>query len=519
MDPAPRSSTSPWAFVPLLYLMQSVPVTIIQEAASAVYKDLGVPIDQIVTWTSLVALPWSMQLLLGPLVDLNGTKRKWIVSGQMLVALGLAGASLMLRSGRPFELSLAVFAMTAVASALCNIATDGFYLLSVAKDSQAKFVGVLTTCSRLGRLFCIGLVPFVVDILQKRQWPVAQAWSTSILAVTAIYAQGVLVNHLVLPHPAVDEPRATSDGNETSRTLAQTVLLVASAISGYFACNAVVRLVAELLSSYVPAWKLPSDNTVVGLRLPMPPQVVEIFQLIVCLVVFAVAASTFKRLIQGTQMGEAFTSFFKQQGIVAIFFFILLYRFGEAMVARMSPIFLKDAIANGGLGVDNGQFGLIKGVAGVIGIMLGGLAGGYVVSKLGLRKAFLPLALAMHLPNLLYLWASTHTMPLLVLHLALRDISLSLAGVEFVDQFGYGFGFAAYMVFIMQVAQRGKYRTSHYAIGTGMGALCIAIAGVISGVLQKNFGYTGFFTWVIFLSIPGLITLRFIPLNATEASS
>jgi len=148
----------------------------------------------------------------------------------------------------------------------------------------------------------------------------------------------------------------------------------------------------------------------------------------------------------------------------------------------------------------------MNGVAGVVGIVLGGLCGGWVVSKIGLRKAFWPLALAMHVPNLMYVWASS----------GVKVPYEGLYALLFVDQFGYGFGFAGYMIYLMWVAQRGHFKTTHYAIGTGMGALCIATAGVVGATVQANYGYHGFFISVIFLAIPGLLTLLFIPLDASH---
>ncbi|HWA82475.1 MAG TPA: hypothetical protein VG820_03515, partial [Fimbriimonadaceae bacterium] len=222
-----------------------------------------------------------------------------------------------------------------------------------------------------------------------------------------------------------------------------------------------------------------------------------------------------KRTIVRTPMGEAFSSFVRQPGIVPIFFFILFYRFGEAMVSKMSPLFLKDAIANGGLAIANDQLGVVKGYFGVAGIVLGGIVGGVVVGKWGLRRSILPLAVCMHAPNLLYLLLATTKVPLHYVGLGpyFGQVPLTLVGVDFVDQFGYGFGFAAYMVFIMYVAQRGRFQTAHMAIGTGAGALCIAVAGIVSGIIQANYGYPAFFISVIFLSLPGLITLFFIPID------
>lgn len=617
----PAVLRNPWTFVPLLYFMQAIPVTIVQEVATIFYKDLGVANDPIVRWTSLISLPWSLQLLLGPLVDLNGTKRNWILGGQALIAVGLIATALLLRVPYAFEITLLILGATAVTSALCNIATDGFYIISMAKDQQAKFVGVQTTCYRLGRLFCTGLLVLFVGLLMRFEpLPVtapegssltvakdgrermvssvslvidqgllktrggetvlgvpvegkdgktsreiqapagvfglecspegevvalrvtgkepfgrlalataadpaapatglvvgqskpgispAVAWPAILLAAALIYGLGSLINRKTVPRPAEDRPAVPSEENETRKNILRTVVLLGIGVGGYFTLNAAVRLIAHAASGgslfgwSLAGWRLPEPNTIIGFDLGIGSVGAELAQLVVCGLVVAGTLAAARRLIVGTPMGDAFSSFVRQQGIWAIFFFILTYRFGEAMVAKMSPLFLKDSIVNGGLAVQNEQLGLIKGVAGVIGIVLGGLAGGWVVARLGLRRAFWLLAICMHVPNLLYLWASYAHPPIAYLY-----------GVDFVDQFGYGFGFAGYMVYLMWVAQRGSYKTAHYAIGTGMGALCIAIAGVVSGVLQKNFGYHGFFIWVIFLTIPGMLALLFIPLD------
>jgi PAT family beta-lactamase induction signal transducer AmpG len=85
--------------------------------------------------------------------------------------------------------------------------------------------------------------------------------------------------------------------------------------------------------------------------------------------------------------------------------------------------------------------------------------------------------------------------------------------VAFVDQFGYGFGFAGYSVYLMHVAQRGSFRTSHYAIATGLGALTIMLAGMLSGYLQSTLGYVGFFVAVCLCALPAILTILIIPLD------
>ncbi|RYG45010.1 hypothetical protein EON79_13635, partial [bacterium] len=165
--PVEESRFNPWTFVPILYFMQAIPVTIVQEVATVVYKDLGIDNAAITKWTALIALPWALQMLLGPLVELNATKRRWIVGGQLVIAIGLILAAFALATPNAFAFSLTVLGFTAVASALCNIATDGFYLLSMAKDQQAAFAGVQTTCYRLGRLFCTGILVLIVGLATK----------------------------------------------------------------------------------------------------------------------------------------------------------------------------------------------------------------------------------------------------------------------------------------------------------------------------------------------------------------
>lgn len=199
-------------------------------------------------------------------------------------------------------------------------------------------------------------------------------------------------------------------------------------------------------------------------------------------------------------MGEAFSSFIRQPGFVAILAFLTLYRLGEAMVVKMAALFLKDDFTKGGLAMPNEKVGVIVGTIGVVGIILGGIIGGPLVAKWGLKKAFIPLAIVMHAPNLLYLWASVA-----------KPGEGPIAVAAFAEQFGYGIGYAAYSVYIQRMAQRGNYPTAHYAIATAMGALCIMSAGIISGIVQTNFGYTALFASAVAAAIPGTALLFFLP--------
>jgi PAT family beta-lactamase induction signal transducer AmpG len=227
-------------------------------------------------------------------------------------------------------------------------------------------------------------------------------------------------------------------------------------------------------------------------------------QLAFCLPVAVGLLLWLRSSIRGTEMGEAFSSFFRQSGIIPILFFMLFYRFAEAMVAKMSVLFLKGDHSMGGLALDNTAIGLVKGAIGVAGIICGGIIGGILVSRLGLKKGFWMIAIMMHLPILLYIIAAL-TKP--------SSIAI-IATIDFIDQFGYGLGYAGYTVYLMRIAQRGQHRTAHYAIGTGLGATFIALSGILGGVIQANGGANGYihvFVAALLFGIPGLITLAFIP--------
>jgi PAT family beta-lactamase induction signal transducer AmpG len=221
-------------------------------------------------------------------------------------------------------------------------------------------------------------------------------------------------------------------------------------------------------------------------------------------------------------MAQAFSSYVSQRGFIGILAFVLFYRFGEAMVTRVLPLFLKDSVEKGGLAISGKHAGLIVGGAGVIGIIIGGILGGIVVSRFGLRRSFWPLAICMHAPNLLYLAIAmgyqTSPDPSHWQNLVLTDWPLYVGA--FVHEFGYGFGFAAYFVFLMDVAQRGNFKTAHYAFGTGLGALCGVLAGIVAAVLLASFTgprtYVAFFVAVCILTIPGMLTLLFIPMDEAE---
>ncbi len=196
-------------------------------------------------------------------------------------------------------------------------------------------------------------------------------------------------------------------------------------------------------------------------------------------------------------------SFFKKKGIVPAVLFILFYRLGEAQLTKMAMPFLIDAKELGGLALSNEQVGFAYGTIGVIGLILGGIVGGLLASRQGLKFWIFPMALSMNIPNIIYV---------LLAHYQPENIHI-IQGSIFLEQLGYGFGFTAFMLYLLSLAE-GKNSTAHYAFATGIMALGAMIPGMISGAIQESVGYHHFFIWVVICGIPGLILIPFLKFDA-----
>lgn len=202
------------------------------------------------------------------------------------------------------------------------------------------------------------------------------------------------------------------------------------------------------------------------------------------------------------EFGNTFKSFFQKPGVGLAITFMLLYRLGEAMLVKMASPFLLDAREVGGMGLTTGQVGLVYGTVGVISLTLGGIVGGIAASRKGLKYWIWPMALCITLPHLAFLYLSWF-MP--------ENLFLINAAVA-VEQFGYGFGFTAYMLYMIYFAD-GEHKTAHYAICTGFMAMGMMFPGMIAGWLQDMLGYNHFFIWVMICAIPTLAVIPFLKID------
>jgi PAT family beta-lactamase induction signal transducer AmpG len=183
---------------------------------------------------------------------------------------------------------------------------------------------------------------------------------------------------------------------------------------------------------------------------------------------------------------ETFASFFRKPNALAGILFMLLYRLPEAQLGKMCIPFLVDPTEEGGLGMTTEAVGLAQGTVGIIGLTLGGIVGGMAVAKHGLRRWLWPMVAAISLPDIVYVYLSYA-----------QPSSLPLINAcLFIEQLGYGFGFTAYMLYLIQYAD-GPHKTAHYAICTAFMALGMMLPGMAAGWIQEMLGYRGFFVWIM----------------------
>jgi len=347
-----------------------------------------------------------------PIIDLIGTKRKWFLSMQFILALVFLGAGLTTPASNFFFLTLAFFWMGAFASATNDIASDGMYLIALKPEQQSFFVGLRGTFYRIGMITGQGLIVIIAGYLETSLGDNTQAWSWTMIIVAGMMLILTAVNYFTTP--SVEE---TED------------------------------ILTEKLS----------------------------------------------RAEERANFFKVFETFFTKKNIALSLAFVLLYRLGESQLVKMASPFLLDDKVDGGLAISTTDYGLIYGTVGVIALLLGGIMGGIAISRDGLGKWMIPMALSLNLPNLLYI-ALAYFQP---------DSLFFPGAVVIIEQLGYGFGFAAYMVFLIYLAE-GIFKTSHYAIATGFMAMGMMFPGMLSGYIQEWLGYTWFFVWVGIAMIPAL---------------
>lgn len=436
----------PWAWVPSLYFAEGIPYFIVNVISVTLFKRLGMSNGDLALYTSLLYLPWVIKPLWSPVVDVFKSKRWWILVMQAIITVSFALLALSV-SPDVFGLSLVIFYVIAFASATHDIAADGFYMLALGEQEQSLFVGIRSTFYRISSVFGQGVIVVVAGLLEERMGSIPSAWKVTLLLCGALFALLTLWHCRSLPKVE----RNLAGGHDSDRKAADAGTMEAKA-----------------------ADKMPEPCVPAG------------------------GKSAVHRGGWG-DMWRVWKTFFMKDGVWLALAFMLLYRLPEALSVKMLTPFLLDPPEAGGLGLSTAQSGLVYGTAGVIALTIGGILGGVYAARKGLRKSMWIMALSLALPCAVYLF----------LALVQPERMWIVYACVVLDQFGYGFGFTAYMLYMMKFAE-GEFVTSHYAICTAFMALSMMIPGLFAGWMQEALGYVGFFIIVMICCLATVFVTLFV---------
>lgn len=544
-----KNSRNPWSWIPSLYFYQGIPYSIVMITSGLIYKTMGVSIATFAFWTSLLYLPWAVKPLWSPYIDVVSTKRNWILWTQLLLGIAFIAVAFAMQLPIYFPVTIAIFALIAISSASHDIAADGFYMLSLDQHKQAFFVGIRSTFYRFAMLTALGLLPLIAGLIQENtgldpvtfevnavpsdqfkatdiadfQFPKQEGIPKIIIypekVQIPIFEKGGSAPDSAVIYIALSAPPAQGETIVVNlgRKSGSKDIDLPKSHTGRFEFTAqnwnkpvaeVIRIDHNLTSKVSSQFRATAGNIAFSWTVSLG-----------CLGIVLLLLAVYHRLVLPRPLeikekskvnlkvyGEVFASFFTKPGIIPALIFFLMYRLGEAQLVKVATPFLVDSRNSGGIGLTSAQYGLAYGTLGMICLTLGGILGGVVASKYGLKKMIWIMAFAMNIPVSVYVYLSTfQPVP--------GDISIYFSIAA--EQMGYGFGFTAYMLYMLAFVGESKFKTAEFAIGTSLMALGMMLPGMISGYMKELLGYQHFFIYVMICAIPGMIAIKFLKINPT----
>ena len=420
----------PWAWVPTLYLGESLPFSAVMLLSVIMFKDFGLSDGQITVYTGWLGLPWVIKPLWSPFIDNFKTKRWWILTMQFVMGIALAIVAFTIPTAYWLQCSLALFMLIAFASATHDVSADGFYIIGLDNHDQELFVGVRNTFYRIGMML-------------------GQGGMVTLQAVIALALT------------------SSGDKDTTQNSIAWAIVFV------------VMALFMVLLGLF-HSFALPLVEQPLHDKFEIKTQLIEFWNTI--------------------------KVFCHKPHIITALLFILLFRLPEGLLTKIVPLFLTRSIAEGGLEMDKVDFGVIYGTLGVIGLLLGGILGGWAISKWGLKKCLWPLVLCITLPDIVYVYLSY----------VFTDNIWVIGSCVCIEQLGYGLGFAAYTLYLVHFS-RGERSTAVFAICTaGQYLGGVMLPGMVSGLISENVGYQTFFLIVMAFCLVTFTVTALVKVNDEE---
>lgn len=439
---------SPWWWVPTLYFTEGIPYFLVNSISVMLFAKMGVPNDQLAFFTTLLYFPWFLKGLWSPFIDIIRTKRWWIITMQALLTV------------------LCIILTLTLPQPDADIINAKTTEVSTFRFTLILFI-IAAFASATHDVAADGYYMLAHD---KKSQATFVGIRSTFYRIASVFTQGVLVY--------IAGRIETNTGNiplSWQVTLGITSLLM--------------FLVTLYHTFFLPHSEDNHPHTVTRTQ--------NIWREIV----------------------DSFATFFTKKGCGLAIAFMLLYRLSEGFLIKLCQPFLVDTrtithrtgsflgidyqqIIGGGLGMNTDTVGLIYGTIGVICLLLGGILGGIYISRRGLKRSLWLMAAALTLPSFVYIYLS----------IAQPTSEWLIGTAVCIEQFGYGFGFTAYMLFMMHFSE-GPYKTSHYAICTAFMALSMMIPGFIAGTLEMMVGYSTFFWIANSCSITTFIITYFVYKN------
>lgn len=338
--------------------------------------------------------------------------------------------------------------------------------------------------------------PFVDIIRSKRWWVLAMQWAIAIAMASIAFAlpasgffQATLALFWLMAFASATHDIAADGFYMLALTEHQQSLFVGIRSLFYRISMVVGQGALVVVAAFVSdAWAQPKAGWIVVFGI-----LAAFFALVASYHSFALPRPAADAMRSPRSRGEVlreftetFVAFFRKPQVGVALTFMLLYRLPEAQLVKMITPFMLDPTESGGLGLTPDQVGLVYGTIGVIGLMLGGIVGGLAAARRGLRYWLHPMAWSMSLTCLTFVYLAVAQPS------AIWEIYLCV----FVEQFGYGFGFTAYMLYLIYFSA-GRFKTAHYSICTGFMALGMMLPGMAAGWITDHFSYVAFFIWTM----------------------
>ena len=540
-----KRGENPWRWIPSLYFFQGVPYSIVMITSGLIYKTMGISVASFTFWTSILYLPWAIKPLWSPYIEVISTKRQWVLMTQLILAVAFMLVGFVMQLPVFYPLSIILFGLIAISSASHDIAADGFYMMALDQHKQSFFVGIRSTFYRFAMLSALGLLPFIAGMIQENSGlqPVG-------ITVQSVAADAFVPNNAdqfqvennneqqqLIVHPKQVQIPIQAEGGADSAVV-YVSLSKAPEVDEVIVANMVRKTgskdidlpknVTGRIEFTHENWNQPvaipiklnknvkdavsAEFTVtagnVALSWTMSLSLLGVILLMISLYHrFALPSPSdggAGRKVDFSIYVDVFKSFLGKPGVVPALLFFLLFRLGEAQLVKIATPFLVDARSAGGIGLTAAQYGLVYGTVGMLCLTLGGILGGIFASRFGLKRVIWYMVLVMNSANIIYvLLAYNQPMP--------GNLWIYLGiGIE---QFGYGFGFTAYMLYMLHYVGDSPYKTAEFAIGTSLMAIGMMVPGMMSGFMKEWLGYEHFFVYAMICSIPGMVLIRFLKID------